>query len=376
MDSITIPTSGPEAAKAYAELAQTLLEIEAQWSSDPELDEQKQAARRYLVANALQHGFQCWFDCDPKRPVFHRWLSPTKKLLGDNPDAVYYGTVVDPDATYIIRGNTMGATYTSFTVEAGVENGSLSQGLVATLNDGEFEVDADGNYEIIASATEQEKNWLKLAPGAGGITTRHYFELEEDIAADPTFHIPLSITPVEDPGPGALFDDAAIAAGIRRIINFVRGTTIDFPEIPEEFMPAWISQEVNKFSGGDNENELIGYSAKDIDYRQTIYELEDDEALVMTGHFPKCLFANVVIWNHHLQTPPYINRKVSYNRKQLQYEDDGSFKIVIAHRDPGVPNWIDAAGLKSGMVFWRYLLPEEEVPNIDAEVVNVDTLSR
>ena len=42
-------------------------------------------------------------------------------------------------------------------------------------------------------------------------------------------------------------DDAAIAAGIRRVINFVRGTTIDFPEIPEEFMPAWISQEVNKF---------------------------------------------------------------------------------------------------------------------------------
>ena len=366
--------SGSEAARAYAELCKTLLEIEVGYSRVPELSSQEQASRRYLVANALQHGFQCWFDCDPRRPVFHRWLSPTKKLLGDNPDAVYYGTVVDPQYTYRIRGNTMGATYTSFTVESGVEDGNLSSGLVSTLNDGEFDVNPDGSYEILASIEPQERNWLKLAPDAGGITTRHYFEMSRDIAADPTFHVPLWIQPTIDPGPAAPMDDVSIAAGLRRVINFVRGTTIDFPEIPEEFMPAWISKEVNKFSGGDNENDLIGYSAKDIDYRQTIYQLELNEALIMKGRWPRCLMANVVIWNHQLQTPPYIGRKVSYNRRQVEYENDGSFTIVLAHSDPGVPNWIDAAGLKSGMIFWRYLLPQEEVPDIDTEVVALDSL--
>lgn len=369
---------GPEASKAYADLADTLTDIDANWSSDPELSAQEQAARRYLVANALQHGFHCWFDCDLKRPIFHRWLSPTKKLLGDNPDAVYYGTVVDPDGTYIIRGNTCDAVYTSFTVEGGVADGNLSSGLVAALNDAEFDVNRDGSFEIIASATEPAdgKNWLKLAPGAGGITTRHYWELERDIAADPTFHVPLWIEPVDNPGPGAPFDDAAIAAGIRRIINFVRGTTIDFPDIPDDIKPAWISQEKNKFFNGENENELIGYSAKDIDYRQTIYDLEDDEALVMKGRFPRCKFANVVIWNHQLQTPPYINRKVGYNRNQIKYEEDGSFTLVLAHKDPGVPNWIDAAGLKTGMIFWRYLMPKEEVPPIETELVKVDSLKK
>jgi hypothetical protein len=361
-----------KAALAYGQLAEMLKDIEDNFSSDNELTPQMQDARRYLVANAMQHGFQCWFDSDPLRPVFHRWLSPTKKMLGDNPDAVYYGAVVDPEASdYIIRGNTMGATYTSFTVEAGVENGSLSQGLVATLNDDEFDIDENGNYEIIASIEPKDKNWLKLQPGAGGITTRHYFELEQDIAADPTFHIPLSIEPITPPGPARLMDDEAIAAGIQRVINFTRAVSIDFPEIPEEFMPAWISKEKNKFSGGDNENELIGYSAKDIDYRQTIFELEEKEALVMKGRFPECKFANVVIWNHHLQTPPFINRKVSFNRNQLQYEDDGSFTIVIAHKDPGYPNWIDTAGMKTGMVFWRYLLPQEEVPDISSEVIQL-----
>jgi len=372
--------SGDAAAAAFAELAALLGEIEAGYFGPDRrrMDTpQERTAGRYLVANALQHGFQCWFDSDPRRPVFHRWLSPTKKLLGDNPDAVYYGTVVDPAGSYRIHGNLRGAAYTSFTVESGVQDGHLSKGLIATLNDTEFDVAADGSFEIIASPEPQARNWLRLEPGAGGITTRHYFEWERSAAADPTFHVPIWIEPIENPGPAAPMDDAAVAAGIRRVINFVRGTTIDFPDLPPEVMPAWVSREVNRFSGSHEgeSNTEIGYSAKDIDYRQTIYELDTSQALVMRGRFPRCRFANVVLWNHRLQTPPYRYRRVSLNRRQVRYEKDGSFEIVVAHRDPGVTNWIDAAGLFSGMIFWRFLLPEQEVPPIETQVVDVDTLS-
>ena len=61
--------SGDEAATAYAELATTLGDIEKGYVlNDATLTDQQRAARRYLVANALQHGFQCWFDSDPDRP--------------------------------------------------------------------------------------------------------------------------------------------------------------------------------------------------------------------------------------------------------------------------------------------------------------------
>ena len=50
---------------------------------------------------------------------------------------------------------------------------------------------ADGSYELIASAEPQPRNWLRLEPGAGSITTRHYWEWERNVAADPTFHVPL-----------------------------------------------------------------------------------------------------------------------------------------------------------------------------------------
>jgi hypothetical protein len=372
------PGAGDQAAQAYADLAATLSEIETGWIG-PERgmhSEQERAAGRYLLANALQHGFQCWFEADPKRPLFHRWLGPTKKMLGDNPDAVYYGAIADPAGTYRIRGNVHGACYTSFAVETGAQEGHLSKGVIATLNDDEFEVAADGSYELIASAEAQPRNWLRLEPGAGAITTRHYWEWERSVAADPTFHVPLWIEPVEDPGPAPPMDDAAIAAGIQRVINFIRGATLDFPDLPPEVMPSWVSNEVNRFdnSAYDESNAEIGYAAVDNAYLQARYDLAPDQALVMRGRFPRCRFANVVLWNHRLQTPPYRYRRVSLNRRQTRCAADGSFEMVIAHRDPGVPNWLDAAGLHTGMIFWRFLLPEEPPPPIEAEVVSVDSL--
>ncbi len=371
--------AGDAAARSFAELAEVLGEIEAGYIGPDRgmFSSEERTAGRNLVANALQHGFQCWYDIDPQRPLFHRWLSATKKLLGDNPDAVYYGTIVDPAGTYRIRGNVHGACYTSFSVETGAQEGHLSKGVISTLNDKEFEIAADGSYEIIASPDSQPRNWLRLEPGAGSITTRHYWEWERSVAADPTFHVPLVIEPMEDPGPAPPMDDAAVAAGIQRVINFVRGATLDFPDLPPEVMPSWVSNKINQFdnSAYDESNTEIGYAAADNAYLQTRYALDPDQALVMRGRFPRCRFANVVLWNHRLQTPPYRHRRVSLNRNQIQYEKDGSFEIVVAHRDPGVHNWIDAAGLRTGMVFWRFLLPEEQVLPIEAELVDVDSLS-
>ncbi len=370
--------SGDVSPAAWAELREALAEIEAEYvtaergMSTPE----ERAAGRYLLANAMQHGFQCWFEVDPQRPVFHRWLSPTKKLLGDNPDAVYYGAVCDPAGTYRIHGNVHGACYTSFSVEAGAMEGHLSKGVVSTLNDTEFDVRADGSYEIIASPEPHEGNWLRLEPGAGTITTRHYWEWDRSVAADPSFHVPLWIEPVVDPGPAPVMDDAAIAAGVRRVVNFIKGATVGFPDLPPEAMPAWVSNEVNAFdnSAYDESNKEIGYAAADNAYLQTRYDLGPDDALVMRGRWTRCRFANVVLWNHRLQTAPYRFRCVSLNRVQTVVDDAGHFTMVVAHRDPGVPNWLDAAGQKTGMVFWRFLLPAENPPAIEAEVVPVDSL--
>ncbi len=376
-------TSSVGSAAALHELSGLLAEIDEdshhqRWRFDSDDD---RAVYREFAMHSLHHALQFWLGADPLRPRWHRWFTPTKKLLGDNPDTVYYGTVIDPTRSYRIRGNVANASYTSFTVECGTAGGAMSQKLGHTLNDDEFDVDAGGNYELIASPTAppgSSQNWLRLDPEAGSITTRHYFEWSRCAALDPNLHIPLSIVPVDDPGPPPAADDDAIAANIRRAATFLRSVTVDWgigaapPPIP------WVSPVANQFTNpADHDGNLaIGYAATDNVYRSTRWELGPDDALVIRGRFPRCRFANVVLFNRHMQTPPYDRRQVSLNRVQTEYEADGSFRMVVAHRDPGVPNWLDTRGLPFGTVFWRFLLPAEPLTPLATELVPVDSLTR
>ena len=63
--------AGDLAAQAFADLATALAEIEAGYIGPVRGMEsaEERAAGRNLVANALQHGFQCWYPLDPARPL-------------------------------------------------------------------------------------------------------------------------------------------------------------------------------------------------------------------------------------------------------------------------------------------------------------------
>jgi hypothetical protein len=49
---------------------------------------------------------------------------------------------------------------------------------------------------------------------------------------------------------------------------------------------------------------------------------------------------------------------VSLNGFEAALEPDGSFRVFIAARDPGHPNWIQTAGHREGVVFCRWLQPD------------------
>jgi hypothetical protein len=76
-----------------------------------------------------------------------------------------------------------------------------------------------------------------------------------------------------------------------------------------------------------------------------------------------------------MQTFDYAHRRVSLNRAQTVPEADGRFRVVLAHRDPGVANWIDTEGRAFGLVFWRFLLPAGPIETPQAEVVPFDAVA-
>ena len=364
-----------ESGKAYAELADTLRDVEAEYlSAERRITRASDVSDGHrFILHVLQTALVLRFEYDPERPSFRRIISPTRKLLGDQPDAIYFESPIRGDRQYRIRGNTAGAVYTSFTIEAGGEVGGYPERTDGAINDEQMTVAEDGSYEILLGPDVSGPNTVKIPADARSVTTRSYFETVEPVAADQLKFVPIAIAPVENPGPSPTPDDASIALSIRRVISYLRGTTVDQALGDPKSQPSWVSLVPNKFNKpGKPEN--LAFAAPDNAYATAPYVLRPGQALVLEGTFPKCRFASVMLWNRFLQSYDYTSRQISLNRSQVELEPDGSYRIVIAASDPGVPNWIDTEGRPSGLMYWRFLLPEGEVETPRVEVVSLSEL--
>jgi hypothetical protein len=320
------------------------------------------------LASLVEGAFFLNFELDPERPFFRQIVSRSRKMLGDNGDALYYTAPVRSDRAYRVTGNRAGAVYLSFTVEKDSGEGGYSTETAGVLNDDKIDFSPNGDFEVVFGGARRERNQLELVDGASEIIVRCYFEEPTPVTADVTRIVPLTIEPVEPVSPPAPWDDASVAAGWRRATAFIRSRTLGQPKPGERVQPTWVSTTPNVFP----KPELPGtfaFAAADAAYSMAPYLLAPDEALVITGRWPRCRFANVALWNRYLQTYDYAHRHAGLNRASTQSEPDGRFRVVLAHEDPGVPNWIDTEGKGFGMVFWRFFLPEEDVETPQATVV-------
>ncbi len=366
---------GTESGQAYADLARTLQTVEAEYlSASRGITRAGDVSDGHrFILHVLQTALVLRFEFDPERPAFRRIISPTRKLLGDQPDAIYFEAAIRGDRRYRIRGNTASAVYTSFTIEAGGEVGGYPERTDGAINDTEIAIAEDGSYEFLLGPDVSGPNTLKLPADARTVTTRHYFETLQSAAADPLKVVPIAIAPVEDPGPAPTPDDASIARSIRRVIAYLRGTTVDQPLRDPATQPSWVSLVPNHFNP-PGKPAGMAFAAPDNAYASAPYVLRPDQALVMEGRFPPCRFASVMLWNRFLQSYDYSSRQISLNRAQTKLQSDGRYRIVIAGRDPGVPNWIDTEGRPSGLVYWRFLLPEGKIETPTARVVALSQL--
>jgi hypothetical protein len=366
-----------ESRAAFQELLGILAEIDRRWLS-PEwnIAPRDIADGHRNILHLLSAALDVLVEADPERPMFQRLVSPTRKIQGDNPDAIYFYTPILDDRGYRIRGNTAGAAYTSISMEIGSAGGHYPTGVARAISDKELKVAADGSYELILSPEPRPGNWFKLEKGVGSVTTRHYFETEPSIEKELDKVIPLTIEPLDPVAPRAAPTDESIAASIRAVGTWMHSFTLEQPPMvgPGRTVPSWVSTVPNTFNQPALPDGKIGFANRDAYYAMAPYFLKPDQALVIEGRFPKCRFANVMLWNRFLQTYDYMTHRVSLNRKQTRLEADGGFKIVIAHSDPGVPNWLDTQARPTGLVYWRFVFPDEPIQPLAAKVVPLASL--
>ena len=92
--------------------------------------------------------------------------------------------------------------------------------------------------------------------------------------------------------------------------------------------------EVSNAAGGD----------PNIVYYHSHWALAGDEALLIEVTPPACEYWNFQLNNYWMESLDYRYHNIHTNKHLAQYEADGAVRLVVAHADQGLPNWIDTAG--------------------------------
>jgi hypothetical protein len=316
------------------------------------------------LTQILQVALDCYLWADTGRPSVVPIVGPTRKWGGDNADAYYGFAALDPQRSYRLRGRRGDAVYLSITVYGGPRDGRWSNRLVATLNDRDLRFAPDGSFEVVLSPREHPGSWMKLEPDAVCLVTRDYL-VDPVRGRQASWEIQ-----TDDPPPPPRVEDADVAGRMRCAANFLRDLFHVFPLPYDESKWNTIDEPYPQ------PQVTYGWAAGDAAYAMGAYQLRDDEALVLEGRSPACAFWNVCLWNPYLQTYDYRYEQVTRNGGQVEYEPDGSWRLVIAARDPGIPNWISTAGHPRGRIWFRWFLPESKPVRPRSSVVKLAELGR
>jgi hypothetical protein len=259
----------------------------------------------------------------------------------DCPDCIYTGSGLRGGDTYRLWGNRGTARYVGLQSMAGMAS-------TANVLLDEIELAPNGDFEMILSGDDQPGNWLKIAEDATQLVVRHFFyDWDTEVASS------LSIEKLSGPPPSAaaapVEPRAAIARQLVALGDFVEAN-LDFflqfarPESPNTFNPPFDGTAM----GAAAENRPVMGS----------FQLAPDEALVVEVEPPRGLYWSYSIGNPWWETIDYGRHQSSLNGHQAVVDGDGLLRVVVAHSDPGVANWLDTAGHSEGPIILRCVRTE------------------
>lgn len=370
---------------------------------------------RYLMGFVHSATERAFFG-DPAFPYFRRSIQVLDKATIDNPDAMYLSTPIDGRYTYRITGRAADSRHwrgqhpdatgpiapqylivEAHTGYAG-DSGDLAElrpgvrGSTGKLDSTELCVDEDGRLEIL----------LAPEPPAGHrgnfIATRRISKSGRTFHAEYVtvrflFHDwkreespELLIHRVDKVGQHPpVLDPSAAAAALRRVGEIVDNQTRfwnKFYDVVLEahgdrngdgatFMPR------NGFNTPAGASLATGGGQSTNVYAGGVYELGENDALIVDAQvFDRPDYMGFHLANMWGESHDYANHVSSLNGTQARRDPDGHYRYVIAHRDPGMDNWLDTTGLGEGFMTmrWTYAQPAEHLPVVTAQKVAFDDI--
>jgi hypothetical protein len=282
---------------------------------------------------------------DPLHPTFYRLSHETAKIGCDNPDSFYQNAEIRGDCEYRLRGTRGSVAYLGFGTYYGAYGRPGRSGRSGYLEAEQLEIGPDGRFEIAISCEKRPGNWLPMEPDTSMLIVRqNVLDAENEVLAE------LTLERVGDASPPAPLDPAHLAGALDAAAAFVHGTAALFADWAEGFAkaPNTLTPMDPKVTGG-------AHGDPNIFFHMGYWELRPGEALVIELEPPVCEYWNLQVNNHWMESLDFRHHRIHLNKHTAQAGADGCVRAVLAHRDPGVPNWLETAGHTRGTLGLRWV---------------------
>jgi hypothetical protein len=297
---------------------------------------------RYLLGLVRAGIGQAIELADPARPRFFRNPDSASRWGAENADNQYLWARVDPGLRYAIHGE-RGSVF-DFLIE--VKEGYMQLGDArnfATLTADEIRCDADGRFCITLASDPPRENGLALDPDARYIAIRQYFcDWEHEQPAR------FTIECLDGDAASAAITPGEMASLLRDAGAWTETTARFWTQWTEQLRESWSPSQIaaaRKFAGG----------ADDIYYGNDYFRLGSEEALLIETQLPNARYWQFQLCDLWFRSADWSERSTSLNQVQAHIDEDGRFRCVVSHRDPGIANWLDTAGEPEGVLQYRWI---------------------
>lgn len=321
-----------------------LPEVQAQASEF--LMQAQSAAQSWVMAPRTD--YPRFFVNTLTEPLVSTWYLPC-------PDFRHRMAFLDGSQSYRIWGRRSNSHFLDFQLGPSGAEGPEEQGPVVPYPLGQFHVEADGTFEIIASPDRHEGNWIALdkAHSRVMLLVREAFY---DWAAERP-----SLLRIERLGPTPArpiqWDEAEIVKNIDRAGRFARHVVEKYASAMFDFALASANGQVNSFAAMQLPADApVSQSAS---YSFMVYELGPDDAIIIEGEIPKARYWSAQLSDRYSRAIDFTYHQATLNGHQIVPDSDGLFRLVISKKDPGVPNWLDPVDIMPiGLVYFRQFFVE------------------
>ena len=331
-----------------------------------------------MLSVAMAVALDVYLFSDPARPSFVDVNTPYRRDRawgGDNTDAYYAMTALDPSRTYRVTGQRGDSVYFSLTVYNEPAPGEWSNRIIGIVNDADLAIDGNGRFSFFLGPARPDGHTGPFVE----LTDDTHIAFTRDYQLDPTTgrRVTWEIEALDPPGP-LVRSDESTAAAFRAALTWIRTLFVTIPlTVAPRDAPQSLGHNTPQLANEFSEPYQVpdanfGWSARDACYSFASYRIGPGEALVVTHRPPTCRFWNLVAWNPFLATEVLADAHTSINNGAARPNADGTVTIVVAHEDVDHPNAVSTAGHADGALAFRWFLTDVVPGRPTVEVVPVD----